>query len=119
VEKKVRNKRPKERKDGMILLLAMLKAKKGQAQEVLEALRAFSDAVKSEPGTLAWRLYQSLTEPEQFFAFEAYKDQEAFEAHARSGAFQSLVTSLADRLEVPLEVTFLNEAVAVGQGING
>ncbi len=101
----------------MILLLATLKAKKGQAQEALEALGAFSDVVKIEPGTLAWRLCQSLTEPEQFFVFETYKDQEAFEAHARSEAFQSLVASLADRLEVPLEVTFLNEAVAVGQGI--
>jgi len=50
----------------MILLLATLKAKKGQAQETLEALGAFSDVVKSEPGTLAWRLCQSLTEPEQF-----------------------------------------------------
>lgn len=102
----------------MILLLATLKAKKGQDQGVLDALKMFSDSVKSEPGTLAWRLCQSLTEPEQFFVFETYKDQEAFEAHARSEAFQSLVASLADGLEVPLEVTFLNEAVAVGQGIN-
>lgn len=99
----------------MIRLLATLKAKKGDGQGVLGALRAFSDAVKDEPDTLALRLYQSLKEPEQFFVFEAYKDRKAFEAHARSEDFQSLVASLADRLEVPLEVTFLDEVASVGK----
>lgn len=94
-------------------LLATLKAKEGQWDWVFRALKGFSEAVRSEPGTLSWRLFRGLTEPDRFFVFEAYADEAAFQEHAGSEAFQSLVAELADKLEVPLEVTFLSEVVSV------
>lgn len=97
----------------MIQLLATLKAKEGEGNEVAGALREFSEAVRKEAGTLCWRLFKGQTEPERFFVLEAYEDERAFQAHASSEAFQSLVATLADKLEVPLEVTFLSEVVSV------
>jgi quinol monooxygenase YgiN len=64
----------------------------GQADTVRRLLREAAAAVQQhEPGNLVYTAHQSADEPERFFIYEQYVDQNAQIAHRAAPHFQDLV----------------------------
>ena len=56
-----------------------------------ELLRQLMPLSRAEPGCLQYDAHRDPDDPNAFFLFERYVDQEAFDAHAASAHFQELV----------------------------
>ena len=69
----------------VLTVVAKIRAAKGKG-DVLAALLAEQAGVvrKAEPGCLVYRPHRSTKDPDQFYFYEQYKDDAAFEAHRKA-----------------------------------
>ena len=81
-------------KDGLVVT-AFWEAKPGEAEALVGIIRRFLPQAQREPGVKAFQIHQSLSEPEKFFFYEVFKDEEAFAAHQQSDHFKSLIAGEA------------------------
>jgi quinol monooxygenase YgiN len=65
----------------MVLLIGAGKIKPEKMPAVLEALEKFLPTVKSEEGTLEYRIYRGTDDPNLLVFYEKYKDEQAHQAH--------------------------------------
>ena len=77
----------------MIVVLARWTAKGEFLSFVLEAMIELQKATRSEPGNIAYDLFQDPQAPEKFLIYESYKDAQAVEAHRTSPHFQDIVVN--------------------------
>lgn len=81
-----------------------------------EALKQLNESVciesKKEPGTLVYVMSQSSENPDEFWYFDCYADQKAFELHCASAPFKHMSASLAD-IVAEVQVTPLTPFAAV------
>ncbi len=70
-------------------------ARDGESDAVAELLRQLMPLSRAEPGCLQYDAHRDPDEPNSFFLFERYLDQEALEAHSASAHFQELVLEQA------------------------
>lgn len=95
----------------MVVLLVQFVVKPGQEQRALEIIRAMQEPTRKEPGCVQYTGHQSTEDPRRFFFYEAYKDDEALQAHRNSPHFREHILGgldhiLADRrreIFVPVE----------------
>ena len=67
--------------------------------EFLAAVPALlRERVRTEPGTLDMRLAQDATNPDLFYAYERYSDEEAYLASTQGAAFQAGLSRFAPLL---------------------
>jgi quinol monooxygenase YgiN len=93
------------------VVAATYTAKEGEAETVLDALREATAPSRAESGNLTYRAHRSVEDPNVFFIYEEYVDEEAFAAHHRSPHFERYIRNqawpaLANRIivrSVPLE----------------
>lgn len=71
-----------------IVLYAEFTAHASARSEVAELISAYAEAVRQEPGNVVFDVYTRADAPDQFFVFEVYRDQAAFDSHlaAEKGA---------------------------------
>ena len=81
-------------KDGLVVT-AFWEAKPGEAEALVGIIRRFLPQAQREPGVKAFQIHQSLSEPEKFFFYEVFKDEEAFAAHQQSDHFKTLIAGEA------------------------
>lgn len=87
-------------------------AKPGQR----EALKKLNESVcaesRKEPGTLVYVMSQSSENPDEFWYFDVYADQQAFDIHCASAPFKHMSSSLAG-IVAEVKVTPLSPFAAV------
>jgi autoinducer 2-degrading protein len=66
-------------------------AKDGESEAVAELLRTLMPLSRAEPGCLQYDAHRDPGDPNAFFLFERYADEEAFAAHGASAHFKELV----------------------------
>lgn len=66
--------------------IAKFRAKPGQRDALVDALRPMFEQVKSEPGTLLYMMHTSPDEPDAVWFYERYADAAAFEHHRTTPA---------------------------------
>ena len=71
------------------------RAQDGKEDEVAEILTRIGEASRAEPGTLVFVIHRSPTDPHEFFLYEQYRDQEAYQAHQQTPHFKDLVLARA------------------------
>ncbi|AXE37551.1 putative quinol monooxygenase [Acidipropionibacterium virtanenii] len=65
----------------MRTLHAEFTAKPGCAEEIAERLAEYGRSVRAEPGNVIFAPNRREDDPDRFFVFEAYADEEAFQTH--------------------------------------
>jgi len=81
-------------KDGFVVT-AFWEAKPGETDALIDIIRRFLPQAQREPGVTAFQIHQSTSEPEKFFFYEVFKDEDAFVAHQQSEHFKTLIASQA------------------------
>jgi quinol monooxygenase YgiN len=61
--------------------------KDGEADAVRAALEAMVPLSRAEPGCIEYRPHRSVEDPNVFFLYEEYADEDAYTAHAESVHF--------------------------------
>ena len=84
-----------------IVLYAEFTANPGTGPDVEALIRDYADAVRAEPGNLAFEVYRRAESPDRFVVFETYRDRAAFDAHIAADAGRSFNAALAARIVEP------------------
>jgi len=81
-------------KDGLVVT-AFWEAKSGEVDALVDIIRRFLPQAQREPGVKAFRIHQSLAEPEKFFFYEVFTDEAAFADHQKTEHFKALIAGQA------------------------
>jgi quinol monooxygenase YgiN len=74
-------------------------AKPGRKQDLLNFLQWDADVAReSEPGTIAFDVYQDPLNPEGVYVYECYRDEQAFDEHRAHEPFQQWRDGLREEL---------------------
>jgi quinol monooxygenase YgiN len=91
-------------------LAITLTCRDGAAETFRRTLSEITPPSRDEPGSLAFVTHQSPEDPNMFFVYESYVDEQAYEAHLASPAFKRveeelfpLVVERDVRTYVPIE----------------
>ena len=91
-----------------IRVIAKAVPKPGKEPQVKELLLDMVAPSLADPGVRTYDLHET-KQGGQFFLFEIYESQEAFEQHKASGHFQRLSAVLPELLAEPLEINELTQ----------
>lgn len=72
------------------VVVAKWTAKEGEAEEVEAAIRKLAPPSKQEPGNLFYQAHRDPEDPNVFFFYEQYEDEDGYKAHGASEHFQEL-----------------------------
>lgn len=87
-------------------VIAVLTAKEGKEQELLDALRGLAEASRLEPGCQHYVPYAA-DKGGRFYVDEIYDSAEAFDAHLASGHFKAAAESFPALLEGEVVIDFV------------
>ena len=79
-----------------VAVVARVKAKKGQGEELIAAFRPVLQRAEEEQGTLLYALNRSKEDPDLFWVCELYTDDDAFAAHAGSDAMAAAAPRMGE-----------------------
>jgi autoinducer 2-degrading protein len=72
-----------------------------QAESFIAATRANAAGTRLEPGNLRFDVLRHLSEPDRFFIYEVYRDEDGFKAHQRSEHYLRWREEVAPMMAVP------------------
>ncbi|MCW0214899.1 MAG: antibiotic biosynthesis monooxygenase [Pseudonocardia sp.] len=90
-----------------VIVVATIKPKPGQEQEVLEALQSSIPLVHKEPGCEKYALHQGLGDSTDLVMIERWESAEALKEHGSATALAELGKALKGKLAGPPEVVRL------------
>ncbi|MGV0111143.1 putative quinol monooxygenase [Arthrobacter sp. CP30] len=70
-----------EQEQAIVALYAEFTAQEGKAEEVQALLLDLTTKVRAEPGNITFDPHRRKESPNDFFVYEIYRDQHAFDAH--------------------------------------
>lgn len=97
----------------MIIIKAILQAKKGQEKALEAATSAMIPQVQNEPGALVYALHRAADNPGRFFFYEKYADQAAVDFHMATPYLKELLQKVEGLLAEPPDIEFYEEITAV------
>ena len=81
------------------ILYAEFTVTPGNEQRVAEMMRELAANVRQEPGNVTFLPYTRETNPREYFVFEVYRDEEAFQEHITAEYGRKFNAELADHIE--------------------
>jgi len=90
--------------DNTLSIIAVLKAKTGQRDNLKSALQALIVPTRKEDGCLDYALFQLQETPDVFYVRESWKGQEALDVHIALPHFQAFVQQMDSLLAEPLQL---------------
>lgn len=88
-------------------------AKPGQRDALKRLNEGMCAESRKEPGTLVYVMSQSAKNPDEFWYFDVYADQTAFDTHCASAVYHDMISKLGG-LAAEIQGTPLNPFAAVG-----
>ena len=94
----------------MVVVCALITVAKGKGNEYQEKFKGLAAKVRKDPGTITYVLNRSMEDPDKFFVFEQYENEEALKYHASTEHFQAYRKETADLVK-DRDVSFYQEVV--------
>lgn len=95
----------------MIVLTAMAKVVDGKGKEFEREFNKLALKVRKDPGVIAYVLHRNVQNPNQYFVFEKYENDEALKYHTATPHFQEFIKNANPISVGPPEVTAYQEIV--------
>ena len=87
----------------MMTLFARVTVKPGQVDKFLHYLEADVQGSLAEPGCLRFDVARDASDPHVFLLYEVYRDEAAYEVHARAPYFRAMFEQAGETLAAPPE----------------
>jgi len=97
-----------------VALVGKITAKEGLRDALIAVFPDLAAAVDSEEGTLVYAMHTAANEPDVFWFYELYTDQDALTAHGSSDAMRAAWPTLAPLMAGQPEITILEPVRAKG-----
>ena len=101
----------------MIVVVAVMKAKKGKEQEMEDALRWLIPQVESESGTLQYVLHRARKDTGKFLFYEKYRDKDALNTHGSTPYFGELFGKIAPLLDGDPSIEIYEDIASIQEKI--
>jgi quinol monooxygenase YgiN len=89
-------------------VVAILKAKDGQADRLQAALQAFVGPTREEPGCLSYELFESGAAAGTFITVERWRSQQDVDSHLKAPHMSQFYDAAGDTLDGPVDIHPLN-----------
>jgi quinol monooxygenase YgiN len=89
----------------MIVVFASAIVQTDAIETVMELAKVCAETTRQESGCLSYAFYISVENPNQFIAFEEWKDSAALEAHLQTEHVQTFFAGLTPHLTAPPQIT--------------
>jgi len=96
-----------------MIVVAKLKAKKGEEKKMENTLKGIIPDVAKEEGTLIYTLHRSQNDPGVFLFYEKYKDVDALTYHSSTPHFKSLFGNIMPLLDGQPEIEMYEEICGI------
>ena len=93
----------------MLIGIAQLKAIQGKGDELEKEFSKIIPKVREESGTLTYIVHRALDDPQKFFVYEKYQDEEAFKYHASTSYLREFFTAVSNMLDGRADISFYRE----------
>jgi quinol monooxygenase YgiN len=87
-----------------LFIFVRLHALAGRHTDVQRAACAVIDATRREPGCLGIQLYHSNKDGDLFYIHSQWRDEAAFEEHARLAHTRTFIATVSELIDHPLDV---------------
>lgn len=94
----------------MIVICALITTVEGKGDEYQEKFKGLAAKVRKDPGAITYVLHRKLDDPDQFFVFEQYENEEATKYHASTEHFNAYRQETAD-IVTDRQIGFYREVV--------
>ena len=94
----------------MVVICALITVADGKGDEYQEKFKELAPKVRKDPGAITYVLHRNINDPNQFFVFEQYENQEAIKYHGSTEHFQAYRKETADLVK-ERQVNFYHEVV--------
>ena len=88
----------------MLTITAKVKLRSGAGDEFLDAFQWMRPQVMQDPGAILYSLQRSADDPDEFFFYEQYESQEAFDYHLSTDHFKALSARVDPLMAAPPEI---------------
>ena len=78
----------------MIVIAAMIKAAEGKGDDLEKAFSNLVPKVLKDPGTIAYVINRGIRDPNKFFIYEKYEDEDALKHHGSTEHFKEFNRSV-------------------------
>jgi (4S)-4-hydroxy-5-phosphonooxypentane-2,3-dione isomerase len=97
---------------GMLAIFVTVKIKPDLRQRFLDAIEDDSiSSVRDEPGCVDFQVLQDRADPDTYYFYEVYRDEEALEAHRRTPHFERWDAASREVLRAPAARLRLNRVL--------
>jgi quinol monooxygenase YgiN len=98
-------------------VIAKLTAAEGKAEELERRLAELIEAAEEESGLEVYSAHRDTQDPNTYYFFEVYSDEEAFAVHGKGDTMRQAMKALGGCLGGRPEVTMMQPVAAKGLAI--
>jgi quinol monooxygenase YgiN len=80
----------------VIAICALINTVEGKGDEYQEKFKWLAAKVRKDPGAITYVLHRKIDDPDQFFVFEQYEDEDAIKYHTSTEHFKAYREDTAD-----------------------
>jgi quinol monooxygenase YgiN len=93
----------------MIVITAIMKAKEGSGDDLEKVIKSFAPKFLKDPGVAAYQAHRRVDNPNVFFFYEKYENDEALKFHSAAPHFKEMFVAMKPFLEGKAEIAMLRE----------
>jgi quinol monooxygenase YgiN len=93
----------------MVVLAAMLTAVDEKGDDVEKLFQDLVPKVLKDPGTINYAIHRAVNDPNKFFVYECYENQEALKYHGQTEHFKAFGQAARGMFAGRPEITFYNK----------
>lgn len=93
----------------MLVVSAVFYAKINKEDELKNILKSLISFTEKEEGSICYNFHQNLQDKREFFFYEKFRNQEAFDIHCKSDYFQKAQEIFAELIDRPVDISFYEE----------
>lgn len=92
-----------------MIVIARMKAKKGDEAELEKELKALVPQIEKEKGTLIYKIQRAQKDPTEFVFYEKYASEEAVAAHSSAPYFKEFFAKIYPILDGKPDISVYEE----------
>lgn len=93
----------------MIVITAIIKAKEGNGDDLEKVIKSYAPKFLKDPGVAVYQAHRRVDNPNVFFFYEKYENDEAQKYHSSAPHLKEMLTAMKPFLEGKAEIAKLKE----------
>ena len=81
---------------GIVTNLVFVRAQAGKVAELEEALKELAQEARKEPGSIAYELHRSASEPDEYLVYEMWRSKGDLDAHMKAAVVQAFLARVLE-----------------------